>query len=410
MRLSRVLFVHSGSDMYGASRSLLRLSSRLAREGIAVTVVLPHEGPLVQKLQENSVNVVVQKSLPVIERQKVGSFIGILKLLFDFLVSTFSLLQLIKRFKPDLVHTMTSVILSPGPAAKLARIPHVWHVREFFGEFGGLWTHYQKYMLWLSTRIICVSTPVAAQFDHFKGTEQILVVHNGFPASEFLDVTTDRVEQFRGKHAPPGVQYLIGVIGRIKFQRKGQEVFVRSARLLRERFPDARFLCIGSPYPGNESHLVNLLRLVEELDLEGYVQYTGEVEDIKAAIKALDVVVLASAQPEPFGGVVIEAMALARPVVATGIGGSLEQVVDGVTGYLVEPGDPVAMADGIEKLLVSADRRRLFGQNGRERYLEKFEFEQFYQIILNLYEQVASRGWRDNQKPEVRHSVSKRWW
>ena len=149
---------------------------------------------------------------------------------------------------------------------------------------------------------------------------------------------------------------------------------------------------------------------MEELDLEGYVQYTGEVEDIKAAIKALDVLVLASAQPEPFGGVVVEAMALARPVVATGIGGSLEQVVDGVTGYLVQPGDPVAMADGIEKLLLSADRRRLFGENGRERYLEKFEFEHFYQIILNLYEQVASRGWRDNQKPEVRHSVSKRWW
>jgi glycosyltransferase involved in cell wall biosynthesis len=147
---------------------------------------------------------------------------------------------------------------------------------------------------------------------------------------------------------------------------------------------------------------------VKELDLNGYVQYTGDIEDIKAAIKALDVVVLASAQPEPFGGVVIEAMALARPVVATAIGGSLEQVVDGVTGYLVKPGDPVAMADGIEKILVSADRRRFFGENGHERYLEKFEFEQFYQLILNLYEQVATRGRSENQNPEVRPSVSKR--
>jgi len=394
--------------MYGASRSLLRLSSRLAREGIAVKVVLPHEGPLVLKLQENGVTVLVQKNLPVIERQKVGSFFGILKLLLDYIVSILTLMQLIKRFTPDLVHTMTSVLLSPGLAAKLAGIPHVWHVREFFGEFGGLWSYYQKYMLWFSTRIVCVSTPVAAQFERFKGDERILVVHNGFPASEFLDVTTDRVEQFRNTYAPPGVQYLIGVIGRIKFQRKGQEVFVRSAGLLREKFPDARFLCIGSPYPGNDSHLTNLLTLVKELDLNGYVQYTGDIEDIKAAIKALDVVVLASAQPEPFGGVVIEAMALARPVVATAIGGSLEQVVDGVTGYLVKPGDPVAMADRIEKLLVSADRRRFFGENGRERYLEKFEFEQFYQLILNLYEQVAARGRSENQNPEVRPSVSKR--
>jgi glycosyltransferase involved in cell wall biosynthesis len=394
MRLSRILFVHSGSDLYGASRSLLRLSSRLAREGIGVTVVVPHDGPLVPKLQEKGVVVEVQKTLPVIERHKVGSVSGILGLLTNSIRSTFGLLRLIRRFRPDLVHTMTSVILSSGPAAKLAGIPHIWHVREFFAEFGGFWRYYQKYMLWFSARIICVSTPVAEQFDRSWRSERILVVHNGFPASEFLDVTTDRVEQFRAAYASPGVHYLIGVIGRIKFQRKGQEVFVRAAALLRHKFPDARFLCIGTPYPGNESHLANLNMLVQELDLEHYVRCTGDIEDIKAAIKGLDVVVLASAQPEPFGGVVIEAMALARPVVATGIGGSVEQVIDGVTGYLVAPGDSLSMADAIEKLLVSSDRRRIFGENGRECFLERFEFEHFYQTILNIYGQTLPAGLR----------------
>jgi glycosyltransferase involved in cell wall biosynthesis len=88
----------------------------------------------------------------------------------------------------------------------------------------------------------------------------------------------------------------------------------------------------------------------------------------------LDILVLSSAQPEPFAGVVVEAMALSRPVVATRIGGSVEQVVDGVTGYLVKPGDPEAMADGIEKLLASPDRRHLFGESGHTRFLENFEF------------------------------------
>jgi glycosyltransferase involved in cell wall biosynthesis len=77
-------------------------------------------------------------------------------------------------------------------------------------------------------------------------------------------------------------------VGRIKFQRKGQEVFVRAAHLLRERFPDARFLCIGSPFPGNESHLADLLKLIRELGLEDYVLCTGDVDDIKAAIAGLD--------------------------------------------------------------------------------------------------------------------------
>jgi glycosyltransferase involved in cell wall biosynthesis len=283
---------------------------------------------------------------------------------------------------------MTAVLLSSGPAAMVSGIPHIWHVREFFVEFGGLWRYYQKYMLWLSTRIICVSTPVAEQFVQFKRSKKIVVLHNGFPAEEFQGVTADRIEKFRTTFGSPEVKYLIGVVGRIKFQRKGQEVFVRAAGILRKEYPHVRFLCIGSPFPGNEIHLANLLMLINELQLEGYVLYTGDIEDIKAAIRGLDVVVMSSTQPEPFGGVVVEAMALARPVVATGIGGSMEQVVDGVTGYLVEPGNPNSMANALAKLLDSDDRMKRFGENGYIRYLEKFEFKQFYLSLLELYQQA----------------------
>ena len=388
MKTSRILFVHSGSDLYGASRSLLRLSSRLVKDGVLVRVVLPDEGPLVGALQANGIVVDIHRNLPVIERQKVRNIQGMVGLFINLFTSTFGLLRLIKMFKPELVHTMTAVILSSGLAARLAGIPHVWHVREFFGEFGGLWRHYQKYLLEFSTRIICVSTPVADQFVQFRKNEKITVLHNGFPAEEFQGISSERVEKFRAKYAPPEIQYLVGVVGRIKFQRKGQEVFVQAASLLCKKYPNARFLCIGSPFPGNEIHLENLLKLIKELNLEHFVLHTGDIEDIKAAIRGLDVLVMSSVQPEPFGGVVIEAMALARPIVATGAGGTLEQVVDGVTGYLIEPGNPKSMADGIEKLLESQDRRREFGENGYARYREKFEFEQFYRSLLELYMQA----------------------
>ena len=384
----RILFVHSGSDLYGASRSLLRLSSRLVKDGEVVKVVLPYDGPLVSALKEKNVNVVIQKSLPILERQKVRSIFGIFQILLNVIFSTFGLLMISRQFKPHLIHTMTAVILTSGPAAKLMHVPHIWHVRESFAEFGKLWLYYQKYMLWLSSKIICVSTPVAEQFEGYKNSGKIQVIHNGFPIDEFAELTADRVEQFRSKFGGPGITCLIGVVGRIKFQRKGQEVFVQAASLLRNKFPDVRFLCIGSPFPGNESHLINLQRLIRELDLENYVLCIGNVEDIKAAIAALDILVLSSVQPEPFGGVVVEAMALSRPVVATRIGGSIEQVMDNVTGYLVEPGNAKSMAIGIERLLNAPERRRSFGENGRARFLELFEFEKFYQKILNLYEGV----------------------
>jgi glycosyltransferase involved in cell wall biosynthesis len=131
---------------------------------------------------------------------------------------------------------------------------------------------------------------------------------------------------------------------------------------------------------------------VTELNLEGYVLYTGDIEDIKAAIRGLDILVLSSTQPEPFGGVVVEAMALSRPVVATKAGGSLEQVLDGVTGYLVEPGNPQEMADRIERLLESSERRQTFGTRGNARFLEIFEFEPFYSSIVRIYEQAMQ--WR----------------
>lgn len=384
----RVLFVHSGSDLYGASRSLLRLASRFAQDGATVMAVLPQDGPLVVALQERGIKVVVQTTLPVIERQKARSVMGILQLLANALLSTLGLLRITKQFKPHLIHTMTAVILSSGLAAKLTGIPHIWHIRESFGEFGTLWRYYQKYMLWLSTRIICVSTPVAEQFEQDRDRAKTCVIHNGFPVGEFSDISPERVNRFRSQYVTSGAECLVGVVGRIKLQRKGQEVFVEAAGLLHDKFPGARFLCIGSPFPGNEVHLTRLLTLIRELNLEEYVRYTGDVEDIKAAIAALDILVLPSAQPEPFAGVVVEAMALSRPVVATRIGGSIEQVIDGVTGYLVNPGDPEAMANGIEKLLESADRRRTFGENGFIRFLEKFEFEPFYQRMLKLYAEV----------------------
>lgn len=385
----RILFVHSGADLYGASRSLLRLSSRLILDGAVVKVLLPYDGPLVQALTENGVDVVIHSSLPVIERQRVRTASGVFRLLVSFVVSLVELLKLTRQFHPNLIHTMTAVILSPCIVAKLANIPHVWHVRESFGEFGNLWRFYQRYMIWFSTKIICVSTPIAEQFEMDRASNKIHVIHNGFPLSEFSNVDLALVETFRSRYLGRNINCLVGIVGRIKYQRKGQEIFVQAAKFLRDKFPDVRFLCIGSPFPGNESHLSNLLTLIRELALDDYVLYTGEAENVKAAIAGLDILVLASAQPEPFAGVVVEAMALSRPVVATSIGGSTEQVLDGVTGYLVPPSDPSSMAKAIEKLLQSTERRNMFGQNGRMRFLEHFEFEPFYQRILGVYAQIT---------------------
>ncbi len=131
-----------------------------------------------------------------------------------------------------------------------------------------------------------------------------------------------------------------GCVGRIKWGRKGQEHLIQAAHLLKTRGIISKILIVGSPFPGNEIHLERLKELARELDVEDQIIFTGEVADAKPAYASMDIFVLPSAYPEPFGGVVMEAMSMGLPVIATNLGGSLDQVVEGVTGFLVPPADP----------------------------------------------------------------------
>lgn len=383
----KILFVHSGSDLYGASRSLLRLASRLVKDGNSVRAILPYEGPLRAELENNGVRVNIHRSLPVVNRENFGGLLKLVLLLCKIPVSLVNLFIVAIKFKPDVIHTNTALILSPGIVSKLAGCFHIWHVREFFEEFPRLWKWYQWYMSMVSDMVICVSTAVAEQFDQRIKTKKVIVIHNGFPAEEFKPVEPARIQAFREQFDING-RVAVGVVGRIKFGRKGQDVFVKAVALLKDKFPDVKFLLVGSPFPGNEEHLENLRHLIKELDIEKNVVYTGDVEDIQAAYSALDVSVLPSAQPEPFGGVVIESMAFGKPVVGTSIGGTKEQIEDGVNGYLVEPSNPSELANALELLMSDSEKRETMGANSRKRFEAMFEFEAFYQKILQVYQNV----------------------
>jgi glycosyltransferase involved in cell wall biosynthesis len=381
-----ILFVHSGADLYGASRSLLRLSSRLVSEGSRVIVLLPYDGPLHAALVASGVTVLIDSTLALVTRGRVRQMRGGLALLFDLARSVRHLRGVIREFRPDVVHTNTAIILSSGIAARLENLPHLWHVRESFAEFRLLWTIYQWFMYFFASRVICVSEAVRQQFVSFIRHRKTLVIHNGIPSSEFGSVSVDRVQQFRSSYGLEGF-FLVGVVGRLKMVRKGQDTFLKAAALLKADYPDVRFVLIGSHFPGNENHTTALLRLGKELGIENRVVYTGDVPDIRAAYAALDISVLPSEQPEPFGGVVIESMAAGKPVIGTMVGGTCEQIEDEETGLLVPPGDPESLARAIRRLLDDDTLRSKFGEAGRLRYEQKFEFELFYKQMEAIYSQ-----------------------
>ena len=384
----RILFVHSGADLYGASRSLLRLVARLQSDGHEAAVVLPYEGPMLDQLRAQDVRTLIHSSLPIVTRPAVRRPRGLAQLVLNIPRSTRWLSTQIREFRPDVIHTNTALILTPGLAARLANIPHVWHVREFFSEFPSFWKKYQWYMNAFSDRIICVSSAVAEQFHPKIRRRKVAVIHDGFPQSEFSAADPQRVNEFRQRFKING-HFVVGVVGRIKFKRKGQEVLVRAAQILRERYPHVRYAFVGSPFPGNESHLDNLRALIHECGVEDRVVLCGEMHDMPTAYASLDVSVLPSALPEPFGGIVIESMAMGKPVIGTIIGGTIEQIDDGLTGFLIEPDRPDLLADSIARFVESPSLCEEFGRNAREKFLREFEFDAFYRKITSLYASVA---------------------
>jgi glycosyltransferase involved in cell wall biosynthesis len=386
----RILCVANPADIYGAGRSLLRLTSRLAKDGHAVEVILPCDGPLRPCLEEAGVRTLIHTDLPVLARRNLRTPRACLHWLWQVVTSTIRLTAHIRASRPDIVHTNTAVLVSSGLAAKLCGVPHVWHVREFCADVSRLWLVYQWLMYAFSSVLICISDAVANQFHSRIRNRRVVVIHCGIPAGEFTPPTAERVLDIRRKYALTG-RPLVGVVGRINLEQKGQDVFVQAAAALASKFPEAGFVVVGSPFQGNQEHRRRLDRLVEELRLGDRISFTGDVEDVAAMYAALGVCVLPVRKPEGLGNVLIEAMAMGKPVVGSAIGGIPEIIEDGKNGFLVEPNDAGALADALERLLADPELCRRMGQEGRRRFDDCFEFSAFFSKMWSVYESVLAR-------------------
>jgi len=164
---------------------------------------------------------------------------------------------------------------------------------------------------------------------------------------------------------------IVGLVGRLQ-PWKGQDRLLRAQVLLRERGVHMHTVIVGGDAWGLSSeYAASLPGLVDELGLTGEVTLTGQVPDAGPYIEQMDILVNAS-DPEPFGIVLLEGMSRGVAVMAVDSGGPAEFIENGRTGMLARSGEPRAMADALEPLLVSAERRREVGAAGRESFMRDF--------------------------------------
>jgi len=212
--------------------------------------------------------------------------------------------------------------------------------------------------------------------------EKLSVVPHGVRLEDFPveGTRTSVAEEFGLNIRAP----IIGTVGRLSSQKATEDV-IEAAVSVRRRFPEAQFLIVG-----DGERRAALERLVEARGLCASVRFTGYREDVPRLLAAMDVFVLSSLyEGMPFS--VLEAMAAARPVVATRVDGVPEVVVEGETGLLVPPRAPEQLAEAIAVLLAHPERAREMGRRGRERVRRHFSRERMVEAITNLYRAMIAQ-------------------
>ena len=272
-----------------------------------------------------------------------------------------------------LVHTNTSVTLGGAAAARIAGVPHVWHVREIYAGFERWFPAYRRLLLTADV-LPCVSAATCEQFD---ADPAAVTLHDG------LAIAPRRPERGAARDAlglPPDA-FVIAVLGRISGW-KGQDVAIRALAQLDD---DAVLLIAGQPWRGEDRHLRELWALAQAHGVRDRVIHAGFVEDVSDVYGAADVIAVPSKQPDPLPNAALEAAAAGCCVVASDHGGLPEILRDGETGLLVPPNDPVALAQAI----AGADRDRL-GAAAAADVPRRFSPARMLDEIQSLYDTVLS--------------------
>ena len=128
-----------------------------------------------------------------------------------------------------------------------------------------------------------------------------------------------------------------------------------------------------------------MINLINELNISDNVILAGEQDRMDVVYSCIDISIMASAKPEPFGGVTIESMAYGKPVIGTNIGGTPEQIIHNQTGLLIPPNDPLEMASAIKRLIDDEELRTKMGNKGKRRFYENFLFDPYFDKITRFY-------------------------
>ncbi len=390
----RVLCYNHAAEVSGAERSLLSIMAHARSSGYRLLLCAP-PGALTDEAVAQSLWV-----LPVAPLA-LGYARNPLVLARSLARATAPVLDLaraVRRTRPDLVYANS---IRSGLVAVMAlqlarpRPRLVVHARDALQD-GPLDRLTARVIGRWSDAVVAISAYVAQGFARDTGADKLRVLYNAIDPDRYrFDVGKGRAFRARLGVAPDAP--LLAVVGQLT-PWKGQQDALEAFALLRRSVPGAHLVIAGSAkFTGKhrrydtKAYRDALVARAQEPDLRGHVHFLGDVADVVAVYSAADLLVVPS-WAEPFGRVVVEAMATETPVLATAAGGVLEIVTHGIDGWLVPGRDPRALAQAVRMLLQDDVLRETLACNGHQTVIDRFSLQTYLERIYLIWDSAISGG------------------
>ncbi len=388
----KVLFYNHTAQVSGAERVLLLLLARLNHRTFARVVICPADGPLKEMVGELSV--------PCYEVDGLKArFTWRIDHLVRYLASFWRLISQVRahvrRVNPDLIHANSVRAGLVATAATIGlRKPVIWHVHDMLPRHP-LSTAIRLVVLCSArTRVIAISRAVAERFRGYlprssKAGASMAVIHNAVDLEKFYPDTTSR-QTTRADLQLSRTDQAIGIIGQVT-PRKGQLELLQAFALVLRQLPQAKLIIVGAPlFNRDEEYFRCLTEFAQTQGVAEQVRFLGAREDIRAITCALDLLVVNSLV-EPFGLVVLEAMACGTPVLATAVDGIPEIIRHDEDGWLIPSGDNSALASAMVDLINRPQLRAKLSAAGLEKVRSNFTVEKYVAAVEEFYAESCGK-------------------
>jgi glycosyltransferase involved in cell wall biosynthesis len=373
----KICHLAMGDGWAGAEVQLAILLASLAKmPDFEISAVLFNEGRLARELRALGIKT------KVISESEYNSFSVVKQLIDYFRQHEFDILHT-HKYKDNILGALSSIYRGTR-----RRVRTVHGLPEPFVGFqavkiSGYQVADNWVNRWLVDRILAVSLDLRSHLIKHFGADKVTCIQNAIDIEQVC-VTRDAKELKKELDLDEN-QFLIGTMGRL-MPVKGLEFFLKAAQIIRRQKPNVRFVIAGDgPLKGT------LQKQAREYGLDKDVLFLGHRNDSHDILGLMDVFVLPSVS-EGIPLVLLEALALARPVIASRVGGIPEVIEDGVSGLLVTPGREDELAQSCITLMDNAAFAQQLGVAGRKRIEEQFSARVMAEKVAEVYRTLVCNG------------------